>query len=137
MMMTMMTMMRMLTRRRKKTGPPPALPLEQRHRGAVHVACALERMADWLSDEGWNVTVSRMALRAERRPGVLYTALSPVARMSRGRIGCWSDGAGLHLVFKPDWSSTFFDAGVLGLGYAITRGVAAPGSRWADAALAF
>lgn len=122
---------------RTRIGRAPAVPLEPQHRGALHMAGTLERMADWLSDEGWNVAVSQGAVRAERRPGPLYTGLSPVARISRGRIACWSDGAGLHLVFKPDWFSLLVDAALLALGYAITRGVAVPGSRWADAAVAF
>jgi len=103
----------------------------------MHVAATLERMANLLSDEGWNVVVSGNALRAERYPGAFYTGVSPVARASRGRLGCWFDGSGLQIAFKPDWFPMLVDAGLLGLGYAVTRGVAALGSRWADAGVAF
>jgi hypothetical protein len=97
---------------------------------------ALERLGRLLEDEDWAVTVDETSLHAVKHPGVFYRSLSPVDRVTRGTLGCWSDGTAMHVRFRPDWPAALGDAGLLAFAFAITRGVA-PGSRLADAGIAF
>jgi hypothetical protein len=110
--------------------------LAPEHRAPTQVGASLERLSAWLRDQGWTVGVQGTALHASRHPGLfrgaVYGNLSPFARLGRGTLACWADGDRMYLRFRPAWAMVFLDAVLLGLGFAVRRGIAA-GSRWEDA----
>lgn len=103
-----------------------------------HVS-ALERLEQWLRDDGFGVTIEGTTLYAAKNPGVFYRNLSPVDRLTRGALLCWFDGGRLRLKFRPDWFPALVDAGLIAIALAVWRAVGPPtaGSRRLDAAIAF
>jgi len=131
---------------------PAAVILAPEHRAPAHVVASIERLRLWLrEDEHWTVTVETkaegMTLRAHNHRGVFYRNLSPLDRIARGTLTCWSAPAsgtrvhrGIDLRFRPDWIAALVDAGLIALAFAFIRGLSSVSGQapfWPNAAIAF